>query len=58
MSIYSTVTISRNEAIQRLTSVMRWPSQMTNEELEEEMFNKFGREGLENSRLENYTVKD
>lgn len=58
MSVYSTKTIKREEAIAELLTVWKHPAMLTNSELEEEMFNHFGREGLERSRLENYDVID
>lgn len=56
MSVYSTVSISRSEAIRRLKKVWKTPDQMTDWELEQAMFDHFGREGLPNSELHNYNV--
>lgn len=58
MSVYSTKTISREEAIAMLCQVWKMPHQMSNYELEEALFNFIGREGLPNSPLNNYIVKD
>ena len=58
MSVYTTRKLTRGEAIYKLQSDWKFPSQLTNKELEEELFDKFGREGLESSELANYIVSD
>ena len=58
MSVYSTRTLTRDEAIRELLFVWKMPNQMTNEELGEAMFNFIGREDLPNSPLNNYQVID
>lgn len=58
MSVYSTRTLRRDEAIQMLNRVWKHPEQMTNEELEDNLFNLIGREDLPNSPLNNYCVID
>lgn len=58
MSVYSTQTVTREEAIKMLESVRpRTIYEMTNEELAEELFNKIGREDLPNSPCHNYIVE-
>lgn len=56
MSVYSTRTISREEAIKELKEVRLDYESMTNVELEDVMFSLIGREDLPNSPLNNYIV--
>ena len=58
MSVYSTKTLNRNQAIYDLMKVWKMPQDLTNEELAQEMFNRFGDEDLPNSTLNNYIVED
>jgi len=58
MSIYSTRTLTRNEAIKELWQVFKTPEQMTNRELEKAMFDLIGSEYNEDSPLNNYIVTD
>ncbi len=58
MSVYHTVEINRAEAIERLMQAWKMPSEMSNYELEEALFNTFGRENLPGTTLENFIVKE
>jgi len=56
MSVYTTVKITREDAIKQLMAAPKTFFEMTNEELADAMFNRYGREELPNTRLENYMV--
>jgi len=59
MSVYTTVTLSREEAISRIReedAKRKSYHEMSNYELEEKLFEYFGNEDLPHSRLENYIV--
>lgn len=58
MSVYSTRELTREEAIKELSLVRKPLEMMSNYELENEMFNLIGREGLEDSPLNNYIIKN
>ena len=59
MSVYTTKDITREEAIKQIRieqARRRDISELTNEELEDLMFEYFGEERLPNSRFENYHI--
>ena len=63
MSVYSTKTITREDAIRQIDSELLrkkklCTSDLSNEELEHKMFELFGDEYLDDSRFENYIVED
>lgn len=47
----------KEEAINELSKVWKYPHEMTNEELEESLFNLIGNEYLPNSTLENFKIE-
>ena len=58
MSVYTTKELTREEAIRELSFVWKYPHEMTNEELEDNLFNLIGCENLPNPTLNNYRIID
>ena len=59
MSVYSTKNITREEAIKQIREELARKKDLTelsDKELEDMMFDLFGDERLQNSRLENYRI--
>ena len=57
MSVYSTKDLTREEAIEMVIKRLKYPHNMTNDELEEELFKLYGDECLPDSTFENYRIK-
>jgi len=61
MSVYSTVFLTKDECIREIKRALNEKEpleSLSNEELEDMLFNLVGDESLPNSRLENFSIID